>query len=197
MAKTTSKKSVSKDVDLSDVIVVSDEPLDIDFSKATAGSVRLDDGALINVKNNILGELIFVDPVTKEEMRWPRCGEVLQIPLGTLRHMKTGAIKFFSNQLVVITGFADENAEKYAVEDIYKALYITQYYKDIIDPSNYNDICQWTPDEIRDKIPMLTAGAKGKLVVALNTYITKGILDSLRAIKTFEEVLGCDLKRPD
>ena len=39
--------------------------------------------------------------------------------------------------------------------------------------------------------------AKAKLVVVLNTYIEKGILDSLKAIKTFEEVLGCDLKRPD
>lgn len=44
---------------------------------------------------------------------------------------------------------------------------------------------------------MLSKGAKGKLVVALNTYIEKGVLDSLKAIKTFEEVLGCDLARPE
>ena len=103
----------------------------------------------------------------------------------------------FTNQLVIITGFADENAEKYEVADIYKALYITQYYKDILDSTNYDEICSWTPAEIKQKVPMLSKGAKGKLVVALNTYIEKGVLDSLKAIKTFEEVLGCDLARPE
>ena len=111
--------------------------------------------------------------------------------------MKNGAIKFFANQLVIITGFADENAEKYEVADIYKALYITQYYQDVLDPADYEEICSWTPVVIKQKVPMLSKGAKGKLVVALNTYIEKGVLDSLKAIKTFEEVLGCDLMRPE
>ena len=119
------------------------------------------------------------------------------MPLSTLRHMKNGAVKFFTNQLVLITGFADENAEKFEVADIYKALYISQYYKEILDPANYDDICNWKPAEIKEKVSVLSGGAKAKLVVVLNTYIEKGILDPLKAIKTFEEVLGCDLKRPD
>ena len=198
MATTTPKKrTTTAKVDMSDVLVSCEDSTPIDLSKTTAGTVRIDDTALINVRSNVFGELIFVDPVTKEKISWYQCGEVLQIPLSTLRHMKNGAVKFFTNQLVLIVGFADENAEKYEVADIYKALYISQYYKDIIDPANYDDICSWKPTEIREKVSMLSSGAKAKLVVALNTYIEKGILDSLKAIKTFEEVLGCDLKRPD
>jgi hypothetical protein len=197
MATTTKKKPTNKEVDMSDVMAVADEPTTIDLQKTTPGVVRLDDTALINVKSNVFGELIFVDPVTKAKVRWVQCVEVLQLPLAMLRNMKNGAVKFFTNQLVIITGFADENAEKYEVADIYKALYISQYYKDILDPTNYDDICSWTPAVIKQKVPMLSKGAKGKLVVALNTYIEKGVLDSLKAIKTFEEVLGCDLARPE
>ena len=197
MATTTKKKPTNKEVDMSDVMAVADEPTTIDLQKTTPGAVRLDDTALINVKSNVFGELIFVDPVTKAKVRWVQCGEVLQLPLAMLRNMKNGAVKFFTNQLVIITGFADENAEKHEVADIYKALYISQYYKDILDPTNYDDICSWTPAVIKQKVPMLSKGAKGKLVVALNTYIEKGVLDSLKAIKTFEEVLGCDLARPE
>ena len=197
MATTTKKKPTNKEVDMSDVMAVADEPAFIDLQKTTPGAIRLDDTALINVKSNVFGELIFVDPVTKAKVRWVQCGEVLQLPLAMLRNMKNGAVKFFTNQLVIITGFADENAEKYEVADIYKALYITQYYKDILDPTDYDDICSWTPAVIKQKVPMLSKGAKGKLVVALNTYIEKGVLDSLKAIKTFEEVLGCDLARPE
>jgi hypothetical protein len=197
MATNTKKKAPTPKADMSDVIVPSDEHVELNLSKTTAGTVRIDDTALINVRSNVFGELIFVDPVTKERISWYQCGEVLQIPLSTLRHMKNGAVKFFTNQLVLITGFADENAEKYEVADIYKALYISQYYKEILDPTNYDDICSWKPSEIKEKVSVLSGGAKAKLVVVLNTYIEKGILDSLKAIKTFEEVLGCDLKRPD
>lgn len=197
MATTTKKKTTTPKVDMSDVIVPCDETTELDLTKTTAGTVRIDDTALINVRSNVFGELIFVDSVTKEKISWHQCGEVLQMPLSTLRHMKNGAVKFFTNQLVLITGFADENAEKFEVADIYKALYISQYYKEILDPANYDDICNWKPAEIKEKVSVLSSGAKAKLVVVLNTYIEKGILDSLKAIKTFEEVLGCDLKRPD
>lgn len=193
----TKKKTTTRDIDMSDVMTVDTEEQQVDFTKVSTGPVRIDDSALVNVKSNVLGELIFIDPVTKETMRWPQCGEVLPLPFATLRHMKTGAVKFFTNQMVIITGFADENADKYEPADIYRALYITQYYKDVLDPTNYDEICRWTPADIQRKVPLLSAGSKGKLVVALNTYIEKGILDSLKAIKTFEEVLGCDLKRPE
>lgn len=197
MATTTKKKTTTPKVDMSDVIVPCEKTTELDLTKTTAGTVRIDDTALINVRSNVFGELIFVDPVTKEKISWHQCGEVLQMPLSTLRHMKNGDVKFFTNQLVLITGFADENAEKFEVADIYKALYISQYYKEILDPTNYDDICNWKPAEIKEKVSVLSGGAKAKLVVVLNTYIEKGILDSLKAIKTFEEVLGCDLMRPE
>lgn len=196
MANTgTKKQSTSKKVDMSDVLT--DNSTELNLEKATPGTVTIDDSALINVKSNVFGELFFIDPVTKEEISWPQCGATQQLPMATLRHMKTGCIKFFVNQLVVITGFADENADKYEVADIYKALYITQYYKDFLDPSDYEKVCSWSIDEIKERVPRFSSATKMKLVVALNIYIEKGVLDSLKAIKAFEEVLGCELKMPE
>ena len=191
------KPAIKKEIDMSDVISPCEKKPELNLNKTTAGNVWIDDTALINVKSNVFGELIYIDPVTKEKISWQQCGEILQLPLATLRHMKNGAVKFFTNQLILITGFADENAEKYEVADIYKCLYISQYYNEILDPANYDDICNWKPSDIKEKVSMLSSGAKGKLIVALNTYIEKGLLDSLKTIRAFEEALGCDLRRAD
>lgn len=192
------KKKTSASVDMSDV--VADECVkasDIDLKSTTQGAVKIDDSALINVRSNVFGELFYIDHITKERVSWPCCGAVQQLPMGMLRHMKLGAAKFFERQLVLIIGFADENAEKYEVADIYKNLYITQYYQNILDPTNYDEICSWSPDEISEKVSMMPAATRAKLAVALNTYIEKGLMDSLRAIRAFEKALGCELKIPE
>lgn len=191
----TKKKQVTSDM-LGDVIE-EEHTEKLDLSKTTNGQIKLDDNALIAVKSNVFGELIYVDKRTQEEIKWPRCGSVQYMTLGTLRNMKASAIAFFQNQWVIITGFADENADKYLPADIYKTLFITQYYKDLIEPSDYEAICSWSPEEIERKVSLMSREAKANLAVALNVYIEKGILDSLKRIKTFEKVLGCDLKIPE
>lgn len=174
-----------------------EEKVQLDFSDVAALSSNVPDSAMINVRSNVFGELFFTDPVTKEEFSWPDCGAVQQMPLATLRHMKNGAIKFFTNQLVVITGFADDNEQKYDVEDIYNTLYITQYYKDYLDPTDIGLLRTWTPEEIKEKVSLMSKSAKMELVVALNTHIENGSLDSLKSIRAFEEALGRELGRPE
>lgn len=183
--------------DLSDVMTTPDTTERIDVSKVSEKKAEISDSAMINVRSNVFGELFYVDPVTKEEVSWPQCGDTQVLTMSALRHMKTGAIKFFVNNLVLITGFADANADKFEVADIYKSLGIQQYYKNYLDPTDYENICSWSPAEIRSKVELMSQGAKQQLIVALNTYIEKGVLDSLRAIKTFEEVLDCELGRPE
>jgi len=191
--KNATTQAKSKDA-LKDVLNEDAPKTELNFETKRTERVNISDSALINIKSNTFGELFVIDPITHEEISFPECGYVQTVTMGFLRHLKTGAVKFYSNQLIVIVGFADENADKYTVEDIYNALFISQYYKDFLDPADYEMICAWTPEEIRQKVPALSAGAKQKLLVAVNTYIEKGLLDSLKAIKTFEEVLGCELR---
>ena len=166
----------------------------LDLDNVTDGMVRLDDAAVVDVKSNVFGKLTYVDKKTQDEVVWEHCGESNPMSIGMLRSMKATQSNFFKNQWVIITGFADENAEKYTTADIYKSLAIVQYYKDLIEPSDYETICSWDPDDIKNNVSMMSAEAKVNLAVALNTYIEKGILDSLKRIKAFEEVLGCDLR---
>lgn len=194
---TTTRRKTTKSADLSDV-VNTDTICKIDVNDTSENATEtIPDNALINVKSNMFGKLIFHSKKTGERIEWAKCGDVQQVTLSTLRAMKLEKLAFFSDQWVIIIGFADDNAHKYKVADIYQQLYIAQYYKNLVDPSDFEAICAMTPAAIKSQIPLMSDGAKANLVVALNTYIEKGVLDSLRAIKAFEEVLGCELRKPD
>lgn len=194
---TTSTKKKTTTANLDDVISNEGATEKVDLKKTTTANVKIDDSAIVHVKSNVFGKLSYIDKRTQEQVDWPTCGSIQPMSFGLLRSMKASSIAFFQNQWVIPMGFADENAEKYTAADIYKALFITQYYKDLIEPSDYETICSWQPEEIRRKVALMSTEAKANLAVALNTYIEKGILDSLKAIRTFEEVLGCELKMPE
>lgn len=190
--KTTTKKKITP-VDLSDVMDTScGEKVDLDKVSAH-DAADIPDSARINVKSNVFGTLYFESKRMGETIEWGRCGEVQTTTLAVLRNMKMEAPRFFKDQWVIIVGFADSNREKFEVADIYQALFITQYYKNVVDPSNYAEICAWSPDEIAERVPLMSEGARANLAVALNTYIEKGVLDSVRAIQAFEKALGCSL----
>ena len=191
----TTKKKTVRPVELGDVIAES-EPANIDFTNVTKDAGIIPDSALINVKSNAFGKLIYVSKKTGERIVWDQCGEIQQVTLATLRGIKLECIKFYREQLIIPVGFADENADKFNPADIYKQLFIAQYYKNLVDPSDYEVLCTMTPAEIKEKISFMSTGAKENLAVAVNTFIEKGVLDSIKAIKAFEEALGCELRNP-
>lgn len=193
MAKNTAKSKATNEYLLADVISTDAPDVKIDVANVSGKSVKIDDSAMIKVKSNVFGSLIYIDKKTGEEKIWDSCGSVISMPFGELRTMKANAVNFFVNQWVIICGFEDEDYDEYTTADIYKALYITNYYKNIIDPSDYETICSWKASEVKEKVSYMTKEAKENLVVALNTYIDRGVLDSIRTIKAFEEALGCKL----
>lgn len=197
MATSTTRKKTATQASLADVISVESEDVALDLSKTTPGQIKIDDHAIINVKSNVFGELIYIDKRTQEETKWSSCGSVQPMTFGALRNMKASSVSFYKNQWIIITGFADENADKYTPADIYKALFITQYYQNLVEPSDYRTVCSWTAEEIAEKVSLMSSESRANLAVALNTYIEKGFLDSLKRIRAFEEALGCDLKMPE
>lgn len=195
-SKTSTKKKVAA-VDLSDVVDTSFDAK-VDFAKTSVhDAADIPDSARINVKSNVFGTLYFESKRMGETIEWGRCGEVQTTTLAVLRNMKMEAPRFFKDQWVIIVGFADSNKDRFEVADIYQALFITQYYKNIVEPSDYAEICSWSPDEIAERVPLMSEGARENLAVALNTYIEKGVLDSIKAIQAFEKALGCSLWRKE
>lgn len=158
--------------------------------------VKLDDSVLISVKSNVYGGLVYINRRTGDQTTWDRCGDVQTLTMGDLRAMKGTQRAFFENQWIYIVGVEDAEYEDVAPEDIYRSLMVTQYYKNILNPDNYAEIFTWSETRIRETIAGMSDGAKTNLIVAANTCIADGTLDSLRTIQLLEKCLGCELDKP-
>ena len=164
-------------------------------SKPVKKSVKLDDTVLINVKSNTYGTLFFQNPRTGDSTEWSHFGDVEQLTMGDLRAMKGTQRAFYENQWIYIVDVEDEGYEDVTADDICKALMVSQYYKNVLDPDNFDQIFAWPESKIRERVSMMGSGAKMNLMVAANTAINNGRLDSLKRIKVLEEILGCELDR--
>lgn len=158
-------------------------------------AVKITDDMICNVASACFGGLIYVDPRTREKIEWEDYGVTQQIPFEMLRTMKMNYVKFFKNNWVVIKGVEDE--PDITPADVYRALHVEQFYRNIIDPDNFESVCAWKESEIEERVKLLTPGARQNLTVALNTFIENGTLDSVRKIKAFEKALGCELSLPE
>ncbi len=156
--------------------------------------VKIDDGVSIKVKSNFYGKLYFRNPRSGDEFNWSQNGDIQFLTMFDLKTMKAQASGFFKNQWVTILGVSDDSDCKATPADICKALAIDIYYKNFIDPTNFDVVCSWSEAEIAEKISLLSDGAKTNLIVALNSFIENGTLDSRRKIKAFEKALDCELK---
>lgn len=155
--------------------------------------VAIGDGVLIKVKSAFFGKLYYYNKTSGERYVWEHVGEVQIMPMRELRTMKAQQVAFFKNQWVMIEGIADGEDCNATVEDIYKSLIITQYYKDFIEPDDFSMVCRLSADEIKEKVSYMSTATKENLIVALSTFIQNGELDSIKKIKAFEEALGCVL----
>lgn len=154
---------------------------------------KFPDHVMIAVQSNTYGELIYVNQRTGARVSWKEIGDVQPVPMGELRDMRNTQRGFFSNNRIFIVGVEDEEYSDAAPEDVYKALMVSQYYKDVIDPNNFNSIFNLDPNELRIRLNRMSDGAKTNFVVAANEAIRRGRLDSLKKIRVIEECLGCEL----
>lgn len=158
--------------------------------------VRLDDSALIRVKSNTFGKLIYINKRTGDRTEWNHHGEEQSITMADLRAMKGTQNDFFADNMIIITGCEDDRYDDVEPADIYDALLVSKYYKNMIDPDKFGTMFKMSDDDIRARVAQMSKNARLNLVVALNTAINSGSLDSLRKIRLFEELLGCELADP-
>lgn len=155
---------------------------------------RIEDSTLVYVKSNTFGGLTFVDKRSGETIDWEFCGDIQPVSMSLLRSIKASAAIFFTENKILVDSVDDG---EHTPEDVYNALAVSRYYKDIIDPDDFQKVCGWSVKDIKTKVPLLTTTARENLVVALNTFIEDGTLDSLKKIRAFEEALGCNLMKSE
>lgn len=166
-------------------------------TKSQPRQIKIDDGVSIKVKSGFYGVLCYKNPRTQETFIWEHSGDVQFLSMSDLKTMKAQDVGYFKNQWIVIVGVADDSDCKAKPTDIYKALAIDIYYKNFIDPTTFDEACNWTEDEIAEKVATLSDGAKQNLTVALNGFVKNGKLDSRKRIKAFEKALDCELQVND
>lgn len=165
-------------------------------AKKKREKVRFDDSALIRVKSNTFGTLVYINRRTGDQTVWSHFGEEQVVTMADLRAMKATQNGFFSDNMIIITGCDDDRYEDVDPAEIYDALMVSKYYKNLLDPDKFGTLYSMSDDEIRERISLMSTNAKFNLVVALNGAISSGELDSLRKIRLFEDILGCDLADP-
>lgn len=135
-----------------------------------------------------------MDKRSGETIDWEFCGDIQPVSMSLLRSIKASAAIFFTENKILVDSVDDG---EHTPEDVYNALAVGRYYKDIIDPDDFQKVCGWSVKDIETKVPLLTTTARENLVVALNTFIEDGTLDSLKKIRAFEEALGCNLMKSE
>lgn len=172
-----------------------------EVTKATAvekkpSILKLDDGVLLNVKSNVYGGLIYINPRTGDKCEWSEYGDMQQLTVGDIRAMKGSQRSFFQNQWIIIDSIAEDGYENVTQEDIYRSLMVYQYYTDLLEIDSFDEIFKMTSeDEIRDIVSKMADGCRMNLIVAANTAIADGTLDSMKTIQSLESVLGCELRK--
>lgn len=158
--------------------------------------LKLGDSMLINVKSNVFGELQYINKRTGDSTKWSDCGDVQTLSVADIRAMKGTQRAFFEHQWIYLMSIEDSGYEDVSAEEIYKALLLMPYYQKMVNPDNYTDIFTWDMNRMKEAITSMSAVSKMNLVIAANTCIANGTLDSLKRIKALEECLGCQLDRP-
>lgn len=153
--------------------------------------LKLKETDIIQVKSNVQGALIYIDHKTTDETIWGECGDIQALTVKELLSMKAKQPSFFKENWITIVGSDDIDMETYSVMDIYNALNIYKYYEHSFVPEDLNDIFFWTNSELEEKIKLMPETIKQSIIVLVNTKLKNGELDSLKIIKTLENILNC------
>lgn len=162
--------------------------------KRVPKQTKITDNTLIKVKSAVFGKLIFVNKRNGNKIVWNSQGEVKYLTFGELVEIRNQSISFYKNQRILVLGMAEEEECDATVEDVYNALGVKEYYKNLVDPTDYRAICGWSVQEIPERVKMLSQKVKENLVVALNQFIKDGVLDSRKKIQSFKTALGCEFE---
>lgn len=163
-------------------------------TKRVVKPVKITDNTLIKVKSTVFGRLIYVNKRNGNKIVWSSQGEVKYLTFDELVEIRNQSIGFYKNQRIIVVGMAEQEECGASVEDVYNALGVREYYKNLVDPTDYHAICGWSVQEIPERVGMLSPKVKENLVVALNQFIKDGVLDSRKKIQAFKTALDCEFE---
>lgn len=152
--------------------------------------LKLDNDLVAIVKNTSAGRLIYVDDKDGTTFIWQKPQEVQEVEIKYLKNMKASQVGFFKNNHIQIADVYDIDYED--IGEIYRALGIADYYKDL----GYNfDVYSVLTDKndktFRNKVKALANTNKTLLITTTKSLIESEKLTDLKKIKFIEATADC------
>lgn len=144
---------------------------------------------IIPVRSGVQGGLTYISRKNGYEITWDEYGAIEYLPYEELVAMRNGHKRFFIDNWVFI-----EDTDKYTAEDIYKALQVDRYYKNIFD-IDIDSVLSLECDSLKNKLSDLTNGMKDTIATrAKQLIIDKSpIMDSTAKRELIESILDVEL----
>lgn len=129
------------------------------------------------------GELLVEGPKTKTLYDWHGIGDSYELEYGDLISLVRSKSKYVFKPRFIIQNqdFINQNKE---VKEFYENMYSLEDLRGILSMSD---------DEIREILPKLPVGAQETVKSLASGAVEDGTLDSVKAIKAFDEFFGTKL----
>ena len=134
------------------------------------------------VRNGFQGKLVYKSKKTGEVYFWDEFGSEQEMELRELVNAKNSYKGFFINNWFMF----DEDW-------IVDYLGVRQFYKNALSLDEFDSVFELTPDEIKQKISLLSEGQKKSLSYRAKELISEKKIDSLSVISAIEEALGLEI----
>ena len=134
------------------------------------------------VRNGFQGKLLYQSKKTGEVYFWDEFGAEQEMELRELVNAKNSYKTFFINNWFMF----DEDW-------IVDYLGVRQFYKNSLSLDEFDSIFELTPDEIKNRISLLSEGQKKSLSYRAKELISEKKIDSLSVISAIEEALGSEI----
>ena len=145
----------------------------------------------IPVKSNVQGKLTYTSKKTGYTEEWDEIGMVVFLEYDELVSMRNAHKKFYEDNWILI-----EDTDDYTAEEIYYALNVDKYYKNIAIFETLDDVFNLSVSDIEQIVPTLSAGYKRSIASRAMQLIVDNDerMDSTAKIKALEKALGVNLR---
>ena len=143
---------------------------------------------LVEVQSCVYGSMDYISYGTGHKISWQTFGDTNWVTVGDLMEMRNSQRAFFEKQWVVLVG---DNAA-----DVMQYLQIDKYYNKIKSTEDFDEVFNYSPEEISAVVANLSESTKETLARRAFMLIESGELNNYQVITALENALGYDLKDP-
>ena len=145
-------------------------------------TVDLDPNMYVPVRNGFNGKLVYISRKSGERYVWEHFGDEQDVELRELRAAKTSYKAFYVNNWFLIDD-----------PDVIEYLGVERFYKNALSYEDFDSLFDMSPEEIEQKISLLSNGQKTSLKYRARQLIKEGKIDSIKVINMLERCLGIEL----